>query len=88
MANNSDQAWYAVSSDDKAAFDRAIAAATERAQQAVLEAVAAHRRHGRPVYFVDAAGRLVKELPDGRRLEIQLDKNDREIEIAELAPAA
>ena len=45
-------------------FDRAVAAA---GHSAFLETLAA----GYPVYYLDADGLEVKELPDGRRFEIR-----------------
>lgn len=46
-------------------FAKAAAAAGLRARQSALAA-------GHPVVFVDDFGRYVKELPDGRLLEIRL----------------
>jgi hypothetical protein len=37
---------------------------------ALAEAGEQHRKAGRPIFYLDETGRLVKEMPDGRRIAV------------------
>jgi hypothetical protein len=44
--------------------------ATSVMSLALAEAGERHRKAGRPIFYLDDTGRLVKEMPDGRRIAV------------------
>ena len=48
-------------------------------------AIRAHKKAGRPLYSIDATGKLVKETPDGRRFEVHVGEAGEEITVQELS---
>jgi len=48
-------------------------------QAAVKRAIQEHLAMGRPIYFRDPQGRLVKQMPDGRRFEVRGSQEGEEV---------
>jgi hypothetical protein len=48
-------------------------------QVAVEKAIQEHLAMGRPIYFRDPQGRLVKQMPDGRRFEVRVSPDGEEV---------
>ncbi len=54
---------------------------------AAARAVQSLKKSGIPVYLTDSKERLVKEMPDGRRFEVRIDNDGREVLVRELSRA-
>ena len=56
----------------------------QRCQAAVKTAVQEHLSMGRPIYFRDAQGRLVKQMPDGQRFAVRVLQDGEEVVLEQL----
>jgi hypothetical protein len=54
-------------------------------KKAVVTALRRHEDQGKPVYFSDGRGHLVKRMPDGTRYEVEVELSGREVVLGELA---
>jgi hypothetical protein len=73
--------WSATKPHDAVFSDRA-----EHAGRATTaQAIKFHGQAKAPVYFMDAAGRLIKQTSDGRRFEIRLEEDGEEVAVQELS---
>jgi len=53
-------------------------------QEVVEKALQQHLAMGRPIYFRDPQGRLVKRMPDGRHFEVRVLQDGEEIVVQQL----
>jgi hypothetical protein len=56
----------------------------EGCQAAVKRAIKEHLAMGRPIYFRDPKGRLVKQMPDGRRFAVRVSQDGEEVVLQQL----
>jgi len=68
-------------SKDLLAFSRRV---EDMACEAVEKAVRVHAVAGRPVHFVDGRGRIIKQMPDGRRFVVSAPDDGEEVVLKEL----
>jgi hypothetical protein len=54
-------------------------------QAAVEQAIEGHLAMGRPIYFRDPQGRLIKRMPDGRCFEIRFARDGEEVVVQQLS---
>jgi hypothetical protein len=57
----------------------------QRCQELVEKAIREHLAMGRPIYFRDPQGRLVKEMPNGRRFEVRVLYKGQEVIVHQLS---
>lgn len=76
--------WNALDPRNRAAMDEVSVTASATIRAHILSSAETHKAAGRPIYYRNSAGQMVKELPDGRRWVVRLDEQDREIELYEL----
>ena len=63
----------------------ALSQRVEQAGQVAAErAIRYHAKMGHPVHFIDGRGRLIKQMPDGRRFELCVLDNGEEVVVKEL----
>lgn len=48
------------------------------------KAIGEHLAMGRPIYFRDPQGHLVKQIPDGRRFEVRVLQDGEEVVVQQL----
>ena len=55
-------------------------------REGVLEEIGEHKASGNPIYYGDAnqEGKLIKEMPDGRRYSVKIDASGEDEIIREL----